>query len=230
MKQDRVVYKKRIKELPKEILPREKAIKYGVESLSDEELLALSLGSGTKGINVLGLSTKILGGKGVKGLLNLKLEDLLSIKGIGEAKALQILAISQMIKRSSQTEDREKISSVTDAVKYLRFLTKENQEMMVALYLNSSNEVLHQQTVAVGSLNVLRVLPRDILFYAIKYNCNGIIVSHNHPNGSAKPSQEDINFTQKLVNLSVELGFDILDHIIIGKDGYFSFAEAGLIN
>lgn len=230
MKQDRAVYKKRIKELPREILPREKAIKYGIESLSDEELLALSLGSGTKGINVLGLSTKVLGGKGLKGLLNLKLEDLLSIKGIGKAKALQILAISQMIKRSSQTEDREKISSVTDAVKYLRFLTKENQEMMVALYLNSSNEVLHQQTVAVGSLNVLRVLPRDILFYAIKHNCNGIIISHNHPNGSAKPSQEDINFTQKLVNLSFELGFDILDHIIIGKDGYFSFAEAGLIN
>lgn len=229
MKQERAVYRKKIKDLPKEILPREKALKYGIESLSDEELLALSLGSGIKGINVLGLATKVIDGKGIKRLLNIKFQDLLGIKGIGEAKALQILAISQMIKRATLLEDRERISSVSDAVKHLRFLSKESQEMMVALYLNSSNELLHQQTVAVGSLNVLRVLPRDVLFYAIKHNCNGIIIAHNHPNGFAKPSQEDINFTDRLVKLSEELGFDILDHIIIGIDGYFSFAESGLI-
>lgn len=229
MKQERAVYRKKIKELPKDLLPREKAVNYGIDTLSDEELLALSLGSGTKGMNVLGLASKILDGKGIKGLLSLKLEDLLKIKGVGEAKALQILAISQMIKRVMLSEEREKISSVNDAVKHLRFLAKEKQEMMVCLYLNSSNQLLHQQTVAVGSLNVLRVLPRDILFYAIKHNCNGIIIAHNHPEGFAKPSQEDINFTQKVVKLSVELGFDVLDHIIIGKDGYFSFAEAGLI-
>lgn len=229
MKQERSLYKKKIKELPKELLPREKAVNYGIESLSDEELLALSLGSGTKGINVIGLATKILDGRGIKGLLNFKFEDLLKIKGIGEAKALQILAISQMIKRAMLSEEGEKISSVKDAVKCLRFLVREKQEIMVCLYLNSSNQLLHQQIVAVGSLNVLRVLPRDILFYAIKHNCNGIIIAHNHPDGFAKPSQEDINFTQKVVKLSAELGFDVLDHIIIGKDGYFSFAEAGLI-
>lgn len=229
MKQERTLYRKKIKDLPKEVLPREKALKYGIEALSDEELLALSLGSGTKGINVIGLATKILDGRGVKGILNLKFEDLMKIKGIGEAKSLQILAVSQMIKRATISEEKEKIHSVKDAVKHLRFLTKESQEMMVAIYLNSSNEILHQQTVAVGSLNVLRVLPRDILFYAIKYNSNGIIIAHNHPNGSSKPSQEDVDFTAKLVKLSAEMGFDILDHIVVGKDGYFSFAEAGIL-
>lgn len=229
MKQERAVYRKRIKELPKDLLPREKAINYGIDTLSDEELLALSLGSGTKGVNVLGLASKILDGKGIKGLLGLKLEDLLKIKGIGKAKALQVLAISQMIHRATLPQEREKISSVSDAVKHLRFLAKESQEMMVCLYLNSSNELIHKQTVAVGSLNVLRVLPRDILFYAIKHNCNGIIIAHNHPEGAAKPSGEDIEFTRRITELSVQLGFDILDHVIIGKDGYFSFAEEGLI-
>lgn len=229
MRRERTFYKKKIKELPKDLLPREKAINYGVDTLSDEELLALSLGSGTKGMNVIGLAYKILDGKGVKGLISLKLEDLLKIKGIGKAKALQVLAISQMIQRAIIPQEREKISSVEDAVKYLRFLVKESQEMMVCLYLNSSNELIHSQTVAVGSLNVLRVLPRDILFYAIKHNCNGIIISHNHPQGASKPSEEDINFTRKIKELSAQLGFDLLDHIIIGKDGYFSFAEEGLI-
>lgn len=229
MKQERAVYKKRIKELPKDVLPREKAIKYGIDTLSDEELLALSLGSGTKGINVLGVASKILDGKGIKGLVGIKLEDLLKIKGVGQAKALQVLAISQMIHRATLPQEREKISSVSDAVKYLDFLKKESQEMMVCIYLNSSNELIHRQTVAIGSLNVLRVLPRDILFYAIKHNCNGIIIAHNHPEGAARPSQEDINFTHKITELSVQLGFDVLDHIIIGKDGYFSFAEAGML-
>lgn len=229
MKQDRVIYKKPIKDLPKDLLPREKAVKYGFSSLSDEELLAISLGSGTKGINVLGLSQKILNGKSFKDLKNLTLEDLKKIKGIGFAKALQILSIIEIAKRMEEPEDRIKITSVSDAYQFLKYLSKESQEHMVALYLNSSNELLAKETIAKGSLNVVRVLPRDILYYALKYNCNGIIVAHNHPNASSKPSQEDIDFTKKLFNISIELGFEILDHIIIGKSDFFSFAKEGLL-
>jgi DNA repair protein RadC len=229
MKQDRVIYKKRIKDLPKDLLPREKALKYGLSSLSDEELLAISLGSGTKGINVIGLSQKILNGKSFKDLKNLTLEDLKKIKGIGFAKALQILSIVEIAKRMETLEERVKISSVSDAYQFLKYLAKESQEHMVALYLNSSNELLEKEIIAKGSLNVVRVLPRDILYYAIKHNCNGIIIAHNHPNGSSKPSKEDIEFTKKLATLSLELGFEVLDHIIIGKTDYFSFAKEGLL-
>lgn len=229
MKQERGLYRRSIKELPVELLPREKALKYGIDSLSDEELLALSLGSGTKGLNVIGLSTKVLTGKGIKHLKDVKLDQLERIKGIGKAKALQIMAIGEMIRRSGEDEEKEKISSVSDAVGYLKYLSKERQETLVALYLNSSNEIVHRQTVAVGSLNVVRVLPRDVLFHALKYNSNGIILSHNHPEGSAKPSSEDIEFTKKLKYLSNEMGFELLDHIIIGKKDYYSFAENGLI-
>jgi DNA repair protein RadC len=100
---------------------------------------------------------------------------------------------------------------------------------MVALYLNSSNHLIAQEVIAKGSLNVVRVLPRDILYYAIKHNCNGIIISHNHPNNDPTPSQEDIEFTKKLQTLANELGFDLLDHIIVGKKDFYSFAKEELI-
>jgi DNA repair protein RadC len=229
MKQERVLYKKPIKELPKDLLPREKAIKYGFSSLSDEELLAISLGSGTKGVNVIGLAQKILNGKSFKDIKNLSLEDLKKIKGIGLAKALQILSIIEIAKRMEESEEKVKITSVYDAYQFVKYLSKESQEHMVALYLNSSNELLGKEVIAKGSLNVVRVLPRDILHYALKYNCNGIIIAHNHPNGSSKPSQEDIEFTKKLYQISLEMGFEILDHIIVGKSDFLSFAQKGLL-
>lgn len=229
MKQDRLIYKKPIKELPKDLLPREKALKMGFSSLSDEELLAISLGSGTKGINVIGLAQQILRGKSLKDIKNITLEDLKNIKGIGETKALQILSIFEIAKRLEENQDKIKISSVNDAYNFLKFLANEPVEHLVCLYLNSSNELIAKEIIAKGSLNVVRVLPRDILFYAIKYNCNGIIISHNHPSGSSKPSEDDINFTKKLSNLALEIGFDILDHIIVGKKDFFSFAKEGLL-
>ncbi|WP_051524446.1 RadC family protein [Sulfurihydrogenibium subterraneum] len=229
MKQNRVIYKKPIKDLPKDLLPREKALKYGLSSLSDEELLAISLGSGTKGINVIGLSQKILNGKSFKDLKNLSLEELQKIKGIGTTKALQILSIIEIAKRMENDEEKIKITSVSDVYNFLKYLSKESQEHMVGIYLNSSNELIAKEVIAKGSLNVVRVLPRDILYYALKYNCNGIIIAHNHPNGSSRPSEEDINFTKKLSQLALEMGFEILDHIIVGKNDYFSFAEKGLL-
>lgn len=229
MKQERILYKKPIKDLPKDLLPREKAIKYGFSSLSDEELLAISLGSGTKGINVIGLSQKILNGKSFKDLKNITLEDLKKIKGIGLAKALQILSIIEIAKRMEESDEKIKITSVSDAYQFLKYLSKESQEHMIALYLNSSNELLAKEVIAKGSLNVVRVLPRDILYYALKHNCNGIIIAHNHPNGKSQPSNEDIEFTKKLSQLAIELGFEILDHIIIGRIDYFSFAQEGIL-
>lgn len=126
-------------------------------------------------------------------------------------------------------EEKVKITSVSDAYSLLKYLSKESQEYMVGIYLNSSNELIAKEVIAKGSLNVVRVLPRDILYYGLKHNCNGIIIAHNHPNGSSKPSEEDINFTKKLSQLALEMGFELLDHIIVGKNDYFSFAEKGLI-
>lgn len=223
------IYKKKIKELPDDLLPREKALKYGIESLSDVELLALLLGQGTKDLNVLGLADRVLGGKDLKNLKNISIEDLLKIKGVGKAKSLQILAIKEILKRIEEDEERLSFRSPDDVYRYLKWLSKEKQEKMVALYTNTMNQLLGEEIIAIGSLNVLNLKPRDIFIPALRYNSYGIILAHNHPEGSSEPSKEDINFTENIKKLSIQLGFELLDHIIIGKKGFYSFSAQNLI-
>ena len=218
------IYKLNIKELPKEILPREKALKYGIDTLSDFELLALILGKGTKKLNVLALAKKILKDKSIKKLSSISFEDLKSIDGIGEAKALQILAIGEIIKRIEELENKRiSFNSPSDVFNYVKHLSKDRQEKMLVLYTNTLNELLGEEIVAVGSLNVLSVQPRDIFFPAIKYNAYGLILVHNHPNGNPYPSKEDIQFTNLVKELADKLGFTLLDHIIVGKREFYSF-------
>ncbi len=230
MKREKYIYKLKLKDIPNDLLPREKAKKFGLSVLSDIEVLAIILGSGTKELNVIGLANLILKNKRLNDLKSMKLEDLTKIKGVGEVKALQILAIGELLKRANE-ENEEKIvfNSPNDVFKYLKDLRKAKQEKMIALYTNTSNELLGSEIVAIGSLNILSVKPRDIFIYALRYNAYGIIIAHNHPEGEAKPSKEDINFTKKVQSLAKELGFEILDHIIIGKKDYFSFLNNNLI-
>ncbi|WP_457626291.1 RadC family protein [Persephonella sp.] len=223
------IYKKKIKELPEEVLPREKALKYGIQSLSDGELLAVLIGQGTKELNVIGLADRILKDKRLSDLKKITLDDLLKIKGIGKAKALQILAVSEILRRVEDEQDKLVFNSPEDVYSYLKWLSKEKKENMVVLYTNTMNQLLGEETVAVGSLNLLSVKPRDIFVPALKYNAYGIIIVHNHPEGTAQPSQEDINFTQHMKELSLKIGFELLDHIIIGKKDYFSFSRNGLV-
>ncbi len=229
MKFEKYIYKKKIKELPEDLLPREKALKYGIESLSDNELLALSLGQGIKGMNVLGLADKILKNRPLKELKNITLKDLMSIKGIGKAKALQILAVFEIARRIEEDQENITFNHPEDVYVFVRDIAKERQEKLIAIYTNTMNQLLGKETIAVGSLNVLNALPRDIFFPAINLNAYGIILVHNHPGGTAEPSKEDIEFTENIKELSLKLGFELLDHIIVGKKGYFSFSDKGII-
>ncbi|ACO04465.1 MAG TPA: JAB domain-containing protein [Persephonella sp.] len=223
------IYRKKIKDLPEDLLPREKALKYGISSLSDIELLALSLGQGTKDLNVLGLADLILKNRKLKDLKDLKIEDLTKIKGIGKAKALQILSIGEIIKRVEEDEESIIFEKPSDVFKHIKWLSKEKQEKMLVLYTNTMNQLLGEEIVAVGSLNIVNIKPRDIFIPALRYNAYGIILVHNHPEGSPEPSKEDIKFTGLIKDLSIKMGFELLDHIIVGKKGYFSFSSEGLI-
>ncbi len=229
MKFQKYIYKKKIKDLPKDLLPREKALEHGIESLSDSELLALSIGQGTRELNVLGLADLILKNKTLKDLRNITLEELLKIKGIGKAKALQILSIVEIAKRMEEDEEKIFLNSPSDVFKLVKFLQKERQEKLLALYTNTQNQLLGIETIAVGSLNVLNAKPRDIFYHGIKLNAYGIILVHNHPEGDSLPSEEDIQFTKNIYELSLQMGFELLDHIIIGKKDYTSLANKGFI-
>ena len=225
MEFEKFLYKKKIKDLPEDLLPREKALKLGIDKLSDGELLALTLGSGTKGINVIGLADKIVKKFGYEGLKQATLEDLTKIKGIGTSKALQILAIVELSKRICEGTTSIEINSPEDVYNLVKELKKEKKENFICLYTNSINQLLAKETIAVGSLNVVNIPPRDIFIPALEYNAYGIVLVHNHPNATSTPSKEDIEFTNQVRELALKLGFEVLDHIIVGKDGYFSFRE-----
>ena len=231
MKFEKYIHKKRIKDLPEELMPREKALKYGLSSLSDAELLALSLGQGTKELNVLGLADLLLKKfKGLSSMKNITLEQLTEIKGIGKVKALQILSIFEIIKRIEHQEENTIFSTPEDVYSHVKWLSKEKKEQMLVLYTNTMNQLLGEEVVAIGSINVVSVRPRDIFQPAFKYNAYGIILVHNHPEGSPYPSKEDIEFTELVSRLSFEIGFELLDHIIVGKKDFYSFAREGKLD
>jgi DNA repair protein RadC len=209
----------KIKDLPKIELPREKLEKYGVKKLADFELLAILLGSGIKGLNVLQLSKKILGVIQKIGIKKITLEGLLEIKGLGKAKASQILA---MMALGEILNKEQKIFSAEDVWNLCVDIRDSKKEHFVAFYLDTRSCLIERQIVSIGTLNASLVHPRNIFEPAIKNSCASIIVAHNHPSGDCKPSPDDIEITKRLKEAGKILGIEIVDHIIITKDKYLS--------
>lgn len=223
----------RITDLPKTERPREKLLKYGVESLSNNELLAIILRTGSASENILNLSSRILKETGgLNGLLTSSSEDYLSLKGIGIAKASQLLALAEISKRFKGFKSGEqfKISEPKDAAKLLmEEMRNLKQECLKVVMLNTKNIVISIKEVSIGSLNSSIVHPREVFNEAIKKNSASIIVSHNHPSGDPTPSSEDINLTNRLSECGKLIGIELLDHIIIGNGIYISLKEKGIL-
>ncbi|MED4851161.1 MAG: DNA repair protein RadC [Caldibacillus thermoamylovorans] len=222
-----------IKDFPKEERPRERFIHHGPSSLSNQELLAIILRTGTKNESVLQLAQRLIKEfQGLRMLMNASLEELTKIKGVGEAKAIQLLAAIELGKRiaNMKNEERYVIRSPEDGANYvmeeMRFLT---QEHFVCLFLNTKNEVIHKQTIFIGSLNASIVHPRELFKEAFRRSAASMICLHNHPSGNPEPSREDIEVTKRLVECGRILGVDVLDHIIIGDKRYVSLKEKGYL-
>ncbi|AWI12995.1 DNA repair protein RadC [Caldifermentibacillus hisashii] len=222
-----------IKDFPKEERPRERFIHHGPSSLSNQELLAIILRTGTKNESVLQLAQRLIKEfQGLRMLMNASLEELTKIKGVGEAKAIQLLAAIELGKRiaNMKNEERYVIRSPEDGANYvmeeMRFLT---QEHFVCLFLNTKNEVIHKQTIFIGSLNASIVHPRELFKEAFRRSAASMICLHNHPSGNPEPSREDIEVTRRLVECGRILGVDVLDHIIIGDKRYVSLKEKGYL-
>ncbi|MFT4282907.1 MAG: RadC family protein [Candidatus Woesearchaeota archaeon] len=219
-----------IKEQLKENRPRERMLLQGQEALSNQELLAIILQKGTNQKNVVELSNELL----KDGLLKLEtktLSELQKIKGVGFAKACQIKAIYELSKRIKIKNNKNKqIKCAKDVYN----LVKENMQNLEVEYfkillLNTKNKPIKLSTITKGTLNFTVLHPREIFKEAIKENTASIILLHNHPSGDSSPSNEDIDVTNKLIEASKIISIEILDHIIIGKNNYFSFKESGLM-
>nr|WP_285890831.1 DNA repair protein RadC [Mesobacillus maritimus] len=222
-----------IKDYPQNERPRERFILNGPQSLTNHELIALILGTGTKEESVLQLANRLLAEfEGFRFLKDATLEELTAIKGIGRAKAIHLLAAVEIGRRlSSHThENRYVIRSPEDGANYLMHDMKYlSQEHFVCLYLNTKNQVIHRQTIFIGSLNASIVHPREVFKEAVRRSAASIICAHNHPSGDCSPSREDIEVTKRLVECGKMLGIDLLDHLIIGDNKYVSLKEKGYV-
>ncbi len=218
----------KLKDLSKIDLPREKLEKYGHQKLADYELLAILLGSGTKGENVLELSKRIIKIIKKTGPNKITIKNLLEIKGLGKAKASQIISTIELSNRFKNT-DKPEILSPSDVWNFCSDIRILQKEHFVVFYLDTQNCLIERQTISIGTLNASLVHPREVFEPAISKLCANIIIAHNHPSGKLEPSEEDKQVTKRLVEAGKILGIEILDHIIVSKTGYFSFQQKNLL-
>ncbi|PHA00807.1 hypothetical protein COE51_05715 [Bacillus pseudomycoides] len=222
-----------IRDVVKEDQPRERLLLEGASSLSNTELLAILLRTGSKEESVLTLANRILNHfDGLRMLKDATIEEMTSIHGVGMAKASQLIAAFELGRRMVRLEyqNRYSIRNPEDCARYMmeemRFL---QQEHFVCLYLNTKNQVMHRQTIFIGSLNASIVHPREVFKEAFRRAAASIICLHNHPSGDPAPSREDIEVTKRLVECGKIIGIEILDHIIIGDHKFVSLKDKGHI-
>jgi|SRR3989344_5057235 len=217
----------RIKDISLENRPRERLEKQGPSVLSDAELLAIILKTGNKDENVIDMSNRLISKYGVDKLSNCSLAELQEIKGIGNAKASQIIALFEFNKRHNISKQNGKpIKTAKDVFDYCSpKLSGVDKEQFMILHLDTRNKIIKDEIVSVGTLNSSLIHPREVFKSAIKESANAIILVHNHPSGDAEPSEEDKKITDILFKAGELLSIKVLDHVIIGKDSWHSFKD-----
>ena len=211
------------------LLPRERLAKEGVEALSNQELLAILLRTGTRQASVFEIAQKVLSNlSSLTDLKKMTLQELQSLSGIGRVKAIELQAMIELGHRIHKHETLEMesiLSSQKLAKKMQQELGHKKQEHLVALYLNTQNQIIHQQTIFIGSATRSIAEPREILHYAIKHMATSLILVHNHPSGAVAPSRNDNQVTQLVKEACDLMGIVLLDHLIVSHSSYFSYRE-----
>lgn len=219
--------------LPSAERPRERLLKGGVEVLSLQELIAIVLGSGTRGKSVLELSQEILCHFGsLERLLEASVVELMAIKGIGRAKAIQLKAVLGIAARCRQVQGGEKyfIGSAQHAYELARAeIADQKQEVLLVILRDVRGCLIHQEQVAVGTLSQVFIHPREVFYPAVRYKAHSLILAHNHPSGDPTPSKADLELTQLLLQSSRVMGIGLDDHLIVCPHSFFSLREKGHI-
>lgn len=222
-----------IKEIPKEERPRERFLKYGPTTMQTHELLAIILRTGSKDISVLDVSKELLSRfRTLKDLSKASITELTKQKGIGSSKAMELLAAIEIGKRV-RLETFQRNVSLTKPEQIFHYM-KDNlelktQEHLIAIYLTAKGELIKKETLFIGSLNSSLIHPREIFKHAVLNSAAAIVLVHNHPSGDPTPSNQDISVTKLIHENSLMMDIKLLDHVIIGRDKYFSFKEKNII-
>jgi len=215
----------KMKDVPKIERPREKMEKYGPEKLKDEELLAILLRTGLKGTNVVTLSKKILRTFQEKGIGEATVAELKTIKGLGAAKACEVVACFEIGKRLLRDKKTSVILSPKDVWDRMEDIRGSKREHFVIFFLDSRSQEIRRETVSIGTLDESLVHPREVFESAIRHNASGIIVAHNHPSGDPTPSRADLAVTRRLRDAGNLLGIPLLRHVVVTK---FSLEEINI--
>jgi DNA repair protein RadC len=214
-----------IKDLPEHDRPREKLLRKGAAALSDQELLAVLLGKGTRDMDVMKLAGKLAKVIDEKGLA-VRAEDLREFDGVGDAKATLLLAALEFARRRIKPEGA-KIETPADLLPHVWHYADRKQEHFLCASINGANEILNIRVVSIGLIDRTPVHPREVFADALVDRASAVIVAHNHPAGSLEPSPADVEATKQLKAAGGVMGITLLDHIIFNRYGYFSFLEAG---
>ncbi len=215
-----------------EYMPREKMLKFGVDVLTDYELIAIILGTGTKESDVIETSKKIISKYGLENLPKLSISQLKKEVGIGSVKACQIFSCFELGYRiiNRKIDKKVKIKSAEDVFNLLNNKLKNlNQEYIYGLFLNTRGYLISEKKIFVGSLTESIINPREIFKFALEENASAVILVHNHPSGECSPSESDLKSTTELIKAGKIMGIEILDHVIIGNNEYWSLSENGVI-
>ncbi len=212
-------------------LPRERLARYGVEALKDCELLAIMLGTGYKGHNVLEVANAVLESHPKEELIAMRLEELSRLKGLGKVKAATLVAAFELTRRGLQLGMGilPAISTPGETVPLLAEIKDQRKEFFLCLYLNARNQMIHKEIISIGSLSASIVHPREVFQVAVQHSAAGVILAHNHPSGDVSPSKDDIDLTKRLVQAGDIMGIEVLDHIIIGAADFLSLKERRLM-
>jgi len=214
------------------LMPREKMKRFGIKALSDVELLALFLRTGTRGKSVLTLADELLRQFGLHGLMTADFDALNKVGGVGVAKFSQLNGIAELARRyhKSRVLGQNALLSPEMTREFLQSqLTEEEREIFMVIYLDNQNRVLKHSRLFSGTLGHVEVHPREIVREAIKINAGAVILAHNHPSGSSEPSKADKQITERVIKCCQFMDIRVLDHLVIGRGEYVSFAERGWI-
>ncbi len=223
-----------VRDLPKAERPRERLLRLGPDALSSQEILAIIISRGTAGKSVMNIVQALISKFGnLKRIAEASIEELCEIDGIGPAKACQIKAAFEFGKRIeewSEDEKKTEIKTTLDVLKVVRNKLKDKKkEYFLLLALNSRNQLIKTIDISMGSLDTAVVHPREVFKEAIGALAASVICIHNHPSGNPEPSDDDLNLTKRLVQAGNLIGIEVLDHIIIGSEGYYSLKSHNLL-
>lgn len=206
------------------MLPREKYIEKGIDNLSDQDLIAIIIGTGTKGKNFMSVSRSVVirMRRLVRSGRDINIKDITEVDGVGVVTAMRILCGIELGKRlyGLETNERSVVRNSQEAYSALRDIGSRKQEHIVAIFLNSRFEVLERRVICIGSLDGVNILPRDIIIPALELNASSVVIAHNHPSGDPTPSEEDVLITKRIQEGLELVGLNLLDHIVVANDSW----------